>query len=169
VDGVLLEGADHLQAGAVAHVGQPGVAVTAEVALQDATVLGPVEERAPALQLQHALGRLLGVELGHAPVVQHLAATHGVSEVDLPVVLRPHVAEGRRDAALGHHGVGLAEERLADQRGARSLGRGLDGGADPGAPRPHDDDVVLVRLVSVFQRHQRILRSRITPIDTSRM
>ena len=35
-DGVLLQRADHLQAGAVADVGQAGVAVAAEVALQDA-------------------------------------------------------------------------------------------------------------------------------------
>ena len=33
MDRVLLQGADHFQAGAVADVGEPGVAVTAEVAL----------------------------------------------------------------------------------------------------------------------------------------
>ena len=32
-------------------------------------------------------GAFLRVELGHAPVVQHLAAAHRVAEVDLPVVL----------------------------------------------------------------------------------
>src|SRR6266849_1954604 len=37
MDGVVLEGADHLEPGAVADVGQPRVAVPAEVALKDET------------------------------------------------------------------------------------------------------------------------------------
>jgi hypothetical protein len=63
VHGVLLERADHLEAGPVADVREARVAVAAEVALQDAPVLRPVEERAPALQLEHAVRRLLRVEL----------------------------------------------------------------------------------------------------------
>ena len=47
----VLQRADHLQAGAVADVRQPRVAVAAEVALQDAAVLRAVEERAPVLEL----------------------------------------------------------------------------------------------------------------------
>ena len=147
VNRVVLERADHLQPRAVAHVGQPRVAVAAEVALEDQAVLGAIEQRAPALQLQHAIGRLLGVQLGHAPVVDHLAAAHGVAEVDLPVVLRPHVAHGGRDAALGHHGVSLAEERLADEANGDALRGGLDGGPQAGTAGPDDDDVVLVGLV----------------------
>jgi hypothetical protein len=46
VDAVVLQRADHLQPGAVAHVGQPRVAVAAEVALQDAAV-GVRSNRAP--------------------------------------------------------------------------------------------------------------------------
>ena len=68
-DGVVLERADHLQAGAVADVGQPGVAVAAEVALEDPAVRRAVEQGAPLLELEHPLGRLLGVDLGHPPVV----------------------------------------------------------------------------------------------------
>ena len=120
-DDLLLQRADQLQAGAVADVGQAGVAVAAEVALEDAAVLGAVEERAPALELVDPVGRLLGVELRHAPVVEHLAAAHGVAEVDLPVVLGPDVAHGGGHAALGHDGVRLAEQRLADER--RRAGR----------------------------------------------
>ena len=89
-DRALLEGADHLQAGAVADVGEPGVAVAAEVALGDQAVVGAVEQRAPLLELDDPLGRLLGVQLGHPPVVEHLPAAHGVAEVHLPVVLGPH-------------------------------------------------------------------------------
>ena len=92
VDAVVLQRADHLQAGAVADVRQPRIAVAAEVALQDAAVLRAVEDRAPGLQLAHAVGRLLGVQLGHAPVVEVLAAAHRVGEVDLPAVAIVDVA-----------------------------------------------------------------------------
>ncbi len=115
VDAVVLQRADHLEAGAVADVRQPRIRVAAEVALQDPAVRGAVEDRAPGLELAHALGRLLGVQLRHAPVVDVLAAAHRVGEVDLPVVAVVDVGQRRRDAALGHDGVRLAEQRLADE------------------------------------------------------
>ena len=115
VDAVVLERPDHLEAGAVADVRQPRVPVAAEVALQDAAVGRPVEDRAPRLELAHALGRFLGVQLGHAPVVQVLAAAHRVGEVHAPVVAIVDVGQRRSDAAFGHHGVGLAEQRLAHE------------------------------------------------------
>jgi len=62
--------------------------------------------------------------------------------MDLPVVLGPHVAERRRDAALGHHGVRLAEQAPADERGA---GPGvLSGyrGAQAGPASPDHYDVI---------------------------
>ena len=58
VDAVILERADHLEAGAVADVREARVAMAAEVALQDAAVLRAVEERAPRLELADA-GRAL--------------------------------------------------------------------------------------------------------------
>ena len=60
-DGVVLQGADHLEAGAVSDVRQPRVPVTAEITLENEAVLGAVEQRAPLLELEHALGRLLRV------------------------------------------------------------------------------------------------------------
>src|SRR5205085_10797842 len=78
--------------------------------------------------------------------VQHLAAAHGVAEVDLPAVVGPQVAEGRGGAALGHHGVGLAEQGLADDG---DLGAGLlggDRGPETGAAGADHDDVVPVLL-----------------------
>ena len=146
-DDLLLQRPDDLQAGAVADVGQPGVAVAAEVPLGHPAVLRPVEQRAPALELVDPLRRLLGVQLSHPPVVQHLAAAHRVAEVDLPVVLRVHVAHRRRDATLGHHRVGLAEQRLADQRHPQPARLGLDRRPQPGAAGTDHDHVVLVGLV----------------------
>ena len=125
MDAVVLQRADHLQAGAIADVGQARVAVAAEVALQDAAVLGAIEDGAPGLELAHAIGRLLGVQLGHPPVVEVLAAAHGVREVDLPAVAIVDVGHRRRHAPLGHDRVGLAEQRLADQAHRQ-----------PGRPKP---------------------------------
>ena len=166
VDAVVLQGADHLQAGAVADVGQARVAVAAEVALQDAAVLGAVEHRAPGFQLADAVGRFLGVQLGHAPVVDVLAAAHGVGEMDLPVVAFVHVGQGRGDAALGHDGVRLAQQRFADQADRDARRGSFDGGAQPGAAGADDQHVVFVRLV--FGHAQKILQSVQTPIEHSR-
>ena len=97
--------------------------VAAERPLEDAAVAGPVEDRAPLLELADAVRRLLRVELGHPRVVQHLAADHRVAEVGLPGVAVVDVAERRGDAALGHDGVGLAEQRLADEPDASTRPR----------------------------------------------
>jgi hypothetical protein len=80
-DALVLERADHLEAGTVADVGQARVLMAAEVALQDAAVGRAVEERSPGLELLHPVGRFLREELRHAPVVQHLAAAHRVPEM----------------------------------------------------------------------------------------
>ena len=143
-DQPLLKGADHLQAGAVADVREAGVAVAAEVALTDQPVRRTVEEGAPVLELHHPLGRLLGVELGHPPVVEHLPAAHGVAEVHLPVVLGVEVAHRGSGAALGHHRVRLAEQRLADHRDPRTGVVRCDRGAQAGATGADHDHVVLV-------------------------
>ena len=88
--------------------------MAAEIALQDAAVLGAVEDRAPGFEFVHAVGRFLGVQFGHAPIVEILAAAHGVGEVDAPAVAVVHVAHGGGDAAFGHDGVGFAQQRFAD-------------------------------------------------------
>ena len=106
----MLEHPDHLQAGPVADVGQAGEPMAAEVALEDAPVRRAVEDGPPLLELEHPLGSVLGVDLGHLPVRQQLAAAHRVAEVHLPVVVGIDVAEGGGDPALGHHGVRLAEQ-----------------------------------------------------------
>jgi hypothetical protein len=152
VDAVILQRADHLQPGPVADVGEPRILVAAEVALQDPAVVGAVHHRAPRLQLAHAVRRLLRVQLGHPPVVEVLPAPHRVGEVHLPVVAGVDVGERRGDPALGHDGVGLAEQRLADQADRDAGGRGLDRGSQPGAARTDHQHVVLVRRVAVHAR-----------------
>src|SRR5262249_41070849 len=109
---------------------------------------------------------LLRVQLRHAPVVQELAAAHRVAEMHLPVVLRVHIAECRGDATLGHDGVRLPEQGLADQRGAGALRRRLDRRSQPGAAGTDDADVEGVRFVFGNQKN---LRSRMTSVATRRM
>ena len=108
---------------------QSGEAVPAEVALENPAVLGAVEECAPLLELPHAIGRFLGVQFGHAVVVEVLAAAHGVAEVDHPVVFGVHVAHRGGHAAFGHDGVGLSQQRLGNDADAQSSLLGFDGGA----------------------------------------
>ena len=165
VDAVILQRADHLQAGAIADVGQARVPVAAEVALENAAVRRAIEHRAPRLELADAVGRLLRVQLRHAPVVHVLAAAHGVGEMDFPVVAVVHVGERRRDAAFGHHRVGLAEQRFAHQADRHARSRCLDRRAQTGAACADHEHVVFVRLVV---GHQTILRSDHTPIEQSR-
>ena len=70
VDGVVLQRANQLEARAVADVRQPRIAMTAEVALVDASVRRAVEHRAPAFELADAIRRFLRVDFGHPPVVR---------------------------------------------------------------------------------------------------
>ncbi len=171
VDAVLLERADHLESRAVAHVSEARVLVTAEVALKDAPVGGAVEERAPLLELLHAVRRLHRVELRHPPLVEVAAALHRVAEVHLPVVLRLDVAERRGHAALCHDRVRFAEERLAYQAHAGALAARLDGCPESGAAGADDENVVLVQLVFVAHRDtlQKSRRSVTAPLATMRM
>ena len=143
-----MHGSDEFETGAVTNVSQAGVEVATEVTLLDLAFLGAVKERAPIFQLVDSIGRLLGVQLSHAPVVQHLAAAHGVAEVDLPVVLFVDVAHGSRHAALSHHRVGFTEEGFADQCDLEAAVLGFDGGTKASATGTNDNDVVIVMFSS---------------------
>ena len=144
---VVLQRANHFQARAVAHVRQPRVAMAAEVALQNASVGRAIEERAPRFEFSHALRRFLGVQLGHPPVVQVLAAAHGVGEVDAPAVAVIDVGERGGDAAFGHHRVRLAQKRFRDHRYFHACRRGFDGGAQTGASGANHQHVVFMLYV----------------------
>ena len=162
MDAVVLQGADHFQAGAVADVREARIFVAAEIALQDAAVRGAVEDRAPGFEFAHAVGRFLGVQFGHAPVVDVLAAAHGVGEMDLPVVAVVDVGQRRRDAALGHDGVRFAEQRFADHADRHARRRCFDGRAQPGAAGADDQHVVFdgFRVVGHRQAWKWIPRTR---------
>jgi hypothetical protein len=165
LDAVILQRPDHLESGSIPDVGQPWIAVPAEVSLENLPVPGPIEERPPGLQLPDAGWSLLGVELRHPPVVDVGPAAHRVGEVDLPGVALVDVGESRRDPPFGHHGVGLPQERLADEADGNPRRLSLDRGAQAGSAGAHDEDVVLVTLNF---RHQSSLQSLQMPIESMR-
>ena len=132
----VLQGSDHLEPGAITDVGETRVAVAAEVALEDPSIRCAIEERPPLLELQHPFRSLLRVDLRHAVVVQHLAAAHGVAEVDLPVVVLVHVAECGGNAAFGHHGVGLPSNDLQTRAVRASCRMASIAARSPAPPAP---------------------------------
>ena len=165
MDSVILKRPDHLEPGSIADVSKPRVPVSAEITLEDTAVGGPIEHRAPRLELADAIRRLLRVQLRHAPVVHVLAAAHRVGEMHLPAVAIVDVGERRGDAAFRHHRVRLAEKRLADESDRRAAGRGLD--CRP-QPRPACADHEHVVVVGLVLRHQRIRMSDHTPMEHKR-
>jgi Arc/MetJ family transcription regulator len=147
VDTLVLQRANHFETGAVAHVREALVGVTAERALVDLALRRAIEHGTPALELECALRRLLRVQLLHAPVAHVLSAQHGVAEVCLPIVGLVDVGECGGHTAFRHDGVRLAEERLAHQCGLRTQRRRLDGGAQTRAAGADHDYVVFVGLI----------------------
>ncbi len=147
VDGVILQRADQFETRPVSHVGEAGIAVAAEISLEDLAVGCAVENRPPGLEFTHALWRFAGVEFGHPPVVDVLASAHGVREMDFPVVALIDVGEGGRDTALGHDRVRFPEQGLAHEADRDPLRPRFDGRAEARAPRADDQDVVFDRGV----------------------
>ena len=146
MDAVILQRPDQFEPGAIADVRETRIAVAAEIALKDPAVRRAVEDRAPGFELADAIGRFLGVQFGHAPVVDVLAAAHRIGEVHFPAVAIVHVGERRGDAAFGHDRVRLAEERLADQADLDAGGGCFNGRAQAGAACADDENVVFVRF-----------------------
>ena len=147
MDPVILKRPDQFETGPIADVRQARIAMAAEVALEDLAVLRAIEERAPGLEFAHAVWRFFRVQFCHAPVVDVLAAAHGVRKVDLPAVAVVHIAERGSDAAFGHHGVCLAEKRFADKTDRHTGRRSLDGRPQSCAACSDDKNVVVVSLV----------------------
>jgi hypothetical protein len=76
------------------------------------------------------------VQFGHAPVVQILAAAHGVGEMDAPVIAVVDIAHGRGHAAFGHHGVRFAEQRFADHAHLHAAAEASMAARRPAPPAP---------------------------------
>ncbi len=70
--------------------------------------------------------------------------------MDLPVVLRPQVAERRGYAAFGHHRVRLPQKAPANERSTRPGIVGGDSSSKSGSPGANYDDVVGEVFVCFF-------------------
>src|SRR5215210_3403973 len=121
----------------------------AEGTLADLAFRRPVEERAPLLQLVDPVGSLFGEGLDHLPVVEELAAPHGVDKVLAPGVVGVDVPDRGGDATLGHDGVGLAEQALGNDADREAVLRRGDSCPEASPSGADDQDVVLARLVGL--------------------
>src|SRR5215208_5097475 len=144
---LLLHGPDELQPGPVADVAEAAVGMAAEGALAYLALGRPVEERPPLLELVDPVWGLFGEGLDHPPVVEELAAPHGVDKVLAPGVVGVDVPDRGRDAALGHDGVGLAQQALGNDADRQTVLGRRDSGPETRSSGADDQDVVLARLV----------------------
>ena len=110
-------------------------------------------------------GASLACSSRHAPVVQILAAAHGVGEMNPPVVALVHIGQCRRDAAFRHDGMRFAEQRFAHYAHFDARGGGFNGGAQACSARTNHQHIVGEPLEF---RHQRILQSCQIPIEQRR-
>ena len=99
-----------------------------KISLKDLPVFSTVENGPPGFEFSNAVGCFFCVKLRHSPVVHVLPAAHRVGEMHFPIVAVVDVAEGRRHPALGHYGMGFAEQRFADQTDANARRGRLDRG-----------------------------------------
>ncbi len=143
MDAVILESANHLEDGAIAHMGETGIAMAAEVALQNAAVLGAVEQRPPGLQFVYAFRSFFGMQFRHPPIVQIPAAAHGVGGMHASVVAVVDIRQSRGNAALRHHRVRFAKQRFADHADFDAGGGRFDGSAQPRSAARADDQHVV--------------------------
>ncbi len=162
----VLQSADHFQAGAVANVAQPAKGVTAEGALQNLSVVRAIEKRSPLFEFPHTIGSFLGVDLRHAPVVEQLAAAHGVTKMSAPVVRAVYVGHRGGDSSLRHDGMRFAEKRFANHAHLRALFERSQSRTQARATGADDQDIVVVSFV--LGGHNS-LRSRTAPLATSRI
>jgi len=106
-----------------------------------------IENRAPCFELAHAIGRLLRVQLGHAPLIDVLSTAHGIGEMHFPIVAFIDVGQRRCDSALRHYRVRFAQERFADESYANARSRSFNRGAQPSAASANHENVVFGSFV----------------------
>src|SRR4029078_4812667 len=113
----------------------------AEGALQDLAVVGARERHAPMLELVNGFGGVAAEIFDGVLVAEPVGALDGVVHMPAPIV-RAHIAERSRDAALGSDSMRAGGEDLGDAGGAKSGLARADHGAKPGTAGADHDDVV---------------------------
>jgi len=113
----------------------------AERALIDPAILGTRERYAVMFELDHRRHRLAAHIFDSVLVAQPVSALDGVVEMPAPVVLA-HVAERRRDPALGGYRVAPRGKNLCDAGCLEPLERQPEGGPQPCAARADYNHVI---------------------------
>ena len=113
----------------------------AERPLVDLAVFGARERHAPVFELVDRLGRVAHHVFDGVLVAQPVRPLDGVVHMPAPVVL-VHVAERRRNAALGGHRVRAGRKYLGDAGGAQARLAAADDGAQAGAAGADHHDVI---------------------------
>ena len=78
------------------------------------------------------------MDLRHPPIVEQLAAAHGVAEVRAPIVTRIDICHRRGDPAFRHHRMRFSKQGLANDSNAGSISQRFSGGAQSGPARAND-------------------------------
>ena len=112
---MVLQSPNQLKTGTVADVSQTGIAVTTEIALENLAILGAVKHGAPGFQFVNPGRGFFGMQFGHAPIIDVLAAAHGIGKMDFPAIPVIHIAHGRGHAALRHDRMCLSEKGFANE------------------------------------------------------
>ncbi len=117
----------------------------AERALVDLAVFGARERHAPMLELVDRVGRVAHHVFDRVLVAEPVRPLDGVVHVPAPVV-RMHVAERGRNAALCRDRVRAGRENLGDAGGAQAGLAAADHGAQTGAAGADHDHIIGVVL-----------------------
>ena len=112
----------------------------AERALIDLACFGARERHAPMLKLIHSRRRIAAEIFDCVLVAEPVRPLDGVIHMPAPIV-RTHIAERGRDAALRCNSVRACREHFRDARRPQTCLRAADCGAQTGATRTDDDDV----------------------------
>ena len=117
----------------------------AERTLVDPAVLGARERHAPVFELVDGFRRVAHHVFDRVLVAEPVRPLDGVVHVPAPVV-RMHVAERSRNAALRRNRMRAGREHFGDAGGAQARFRAADHGAQTGAAGADHHDVVGVVL-----------------------
>ena len=93
------------------------------------------------------------MEFRHTPVVEELPTAHRVAKVHLPTIVGIDVTHCGCCATLRHHGMGLAEERLTDDRDRKPCLSSFDCSAKTCAAGANHKDVVLESILTHSNLH----------------
>jgi hypothetical protein len=142
VNAMILQGADHLQSGAIAHVRQARIPMSAEIFVAKCGHLRAVKHRAPGLEFTHPRRGFLGVQLSHTPIIMYWPPRI-VSKNELSNCHDHLHWRAPRQSHPQPSLYGLAQKRFANQADGYPPSGSFNGSPQTGASGPITKNVVL--------------------------